>query len=265
MTVAIEMGQTTAGAAGDPGPRGTAGDPPAGAGQFGLRQIASAAPAAGTERALGAADHHRSRRRFRLAGRAFRPSGDRCRGAYRTRPAGRRRAGAHASRLHGAQSRRARRREPDAARRRLPRRAVRGRPRPLVSDAGGGGRGAAVRAGGRRRGLRRSAQALARRHDQPDVPRPQARAGRHHRHAAAGEARQERRGRSLQLPDGPHLPRHRHGARRRPARHGAAAGGSVSRSRARAVHGARPGAVAPAAAACASARPTPARATPRRG
>ena len=59
-------------------------------------------------------------------------------------------------------------------------------------------------------------------HDQPDVPRPQARPGRRHRHPAPGQARQERRGRGLQLPDGPHLPRHRHGARRRPARHGAA-------------------------------------------
>ena len=52
---------------------------------------------------------------------------DRCRGPHRARPGGRRPARAHPSRLHGAQSRGARRREPDAARERLPRRAVRGR------------------------------------------------------------------------------------------------------------------------------------------
>jgi hypothetical protein len=98
---------------------------------------------------------------------------------------------------------------------------VRGRARPLVSDARGGRRGAAVRAGGGGRGARRGAQAVARRDDQPDVPRPQARPGRHHRHAAAGEARQERCRRGFEFPDGPHLPRHRHGARRRSARHGA--------------------------------------------
>ena len=54
-------------------PGGIAGDPPAGAGQFRLRQIASAAPPARTERALGAAMHHRSRGRFRHAGRQVRP------------------------------------------------------------------------------------------------------------------------------------------------------------------------------------------------
>ena len=68
-----------------------------------------------------------------------------------------------------------------------------------------------------------------------------------HRHAATGEARQERRGRGVEFPDGPNLSRHRHGARRRSARHGAAAGGGVPRSGARAVHGAGAGAVPPSA------------------
>ena len=46
---------------------------------------------------------------------------------------------------------------------------------------------------------------------------------------------------------GPHLPRHRHGARRRPARAGAPSGGGVPRTAARAFRGARPRAVAPPA------------------
>ena len=64
-------------------------------------------------------------------------------------------------------------------------------------DAGRGRRSPALRARRRRRSLRRGAQTLARRHDQPDVPRPQARPGRRDRHPAAGQAGQERRGRSL--------------------------------------------------------------------
>jgi hypothetical protein len=56
--------------------------------------------------------------------------------------------------------------------------------------------------GCRRRGQRRCPARFARRDDQPHVPRPQARAGRHHRHPAARQARQERRGRGVQLPDG---------------------------------------------------------------
>ncbi|KAH2808718.1 hypothetical protein KXV85_005857, partial [Aspergillus fumigatus] len=157
--------------------------------------------------------------RFRHAGRTLRSSRHRGRGPHRTRPASGRRTRTAAPGLDRAQSRRSRRREPDAARGGLSRRAVRRRARPLVSDAGGGRRGAAVRPGGCRRGHGRGAQTLARRDDQSDVPRPQARPCRHHRHPAPRQARQERGGGSLELPDGPDLPRHRHGARRRPARH----------------------------------------------
>ncbi len=81
---------------------------------------------------------------------------------------------------------------------------------------------------GARRDLRRGAARVALGHDQPDVPRPQARAGRCHRHPAPRQACEERGGGGLQLPDGSHLPRHRHGARGRPARHGEAAGGEFS-------------------------------------
>jgi DNA helicase HerA-like ATPase len=49
--------------------------------------------------------------------------------------------------------------------------------------------------------------------DQPDVPRAQARARWRDCDAAAREAGQERCGRSIELPDGAHLPRYRHGAR----------------------------------------------------
>lgn len=65
-----------------------------------------------------------------------------------------------------------------------------------------------------------------------DVPWPQTRACRNHRDAAPREARQERRRRSVELPDGADLPRYRHGARRS-ARHGAASGRYDLRSPAR--------------------------------
>ena len=99
----------------------------------------------------------------------------------------------------------------------------------LVPDAGGGRRGAALRPRRSPARWRTRRAPLARRHDRPDVPRPQARPGRHHRHPAPGQAGQERRGRGVQFPDGPHLPRHRHGPRRRPAGHGEAPGGDVPR------------------------------------
>ena len=112
--------------------------------------------------------------------------------------------------------------------------------------ADGGGRGADVRPGRSRRSFGRGAQGIARCDDQPDVPGPQARPCRRHRDAASGEARQERGGGSFQLPDGPDLPRHRHGAGSRPARHGTAAGGSDPRLAARHLFGARPRRHAPA-------------------
>lgn len=224
-----------------------AGDAAPGPGQFRLGQVASAAPPAGAERAARAAGGDRSRGRFRLAGRSVRP----CRGRRHGEPArapADRAARAPAPRLGGAQSRGTRRRRAVACHGRLPRRAVRGRARPLVPDAGRGRRGAALRARHGGRGLGRSAPALARGDDQPDVPGPQARPRRRDRDAASRQARQERRGGSLELPDGPHLPRHRHAARRRPARHGPASGRDVPRSRARPVRRARAGAVEEAAA-----------------
>jgi hypothetical protein len=60
------------------------------------------------------------------------------------------------------------------------------------------------------------------------------------RHAAAGQAGQERRRRGFQLPDGAHVPRYRHGARGRSAGHGAAPGRTDPRSGAGALPGAWP-------------------------
>ena len=172
----------------------------------------------------------------------------------RARTAGHRRAGPAPSRLGRAQSRGAGSRRPVALRRAISQRSVRSRPRPVVSRAGGGGRGPVVRPRRRRRRFGRSPPHEPRRHDQSDVPGPQARARGNHRHAAAGKTGQERRRRSLQFPDGPHLSRHRHGPRRRSSRHGAPAGRGFSRPRARRLHRPWPRHRAAAVAPCASAR-----------
>ena len=84
------------------------------------------------------------------------------------------------------------------------------------------------------------------RDDQSHVPWAQAWAGRDHRDAAPRQARQERRGGSVQFPDGAHLSRHRHGARGRSAGDGAAAGRADPRSGARHVPRAGAGGVAAA-------------------
>src|ERR1700704_4651926 len=59
-----------------------------------------------------------------------------------------------------------------------------------------------------------------------------------HRNPATGEARQERRGRGVQFPHGPNLSGYRHGARRRPSGYGAATGRRLPGPGARAIHGA---------------------------
>ena len=248
MKVGIEMGAASGAKAATARSRGAAGDPPAGPGQFRLR----------ANRICCAACLNRARPGCSRC--VIDPEGDFVTladrfghvvvDAQRTEAELDRHRRAHppAPRLRRAQSRGARCRTADARRGGLSQRPVRCRARPLVSGAGGGRRGAAFRARGRRRGVGRGPQGFARRDDQPDVPRPQARACRRHRHAAPRQARQERRGRGLQLPDGPHLPRHRHGARGRSARHGAPAGRDVPRSGARPFRGAWSGAVAPAAA-----------------
>ncbi len=167
--------------AGNAGCRGAAGDAPAGAGQFRLRQVASAAPPARTERALGPAGGHRSGRRFRHAWPTA--SAMSCRRGRRaltaswTRIARRGCAEHRVSAVLNLEGLDAESQMRCAAR--LPGRPVRvptattGIPALVVVDEA-----QLFAPAGRRRGVRGGAPAFARRHDQSDVPRPQARARR---------------------------------------------------------------------------------------
>ena len=142
------------------------------------------------------------------------PEGDFRHARRKTRPRRRRRqshagrtdphrtADSRAPRLGRPRSGRPRRGSADAVLGGLPQRAVRGRSRPLVPDADRRRRGASVRARHVRRAVGGGAKGLARGDDQSDVPRSQARARRRHRHPAPCQARQERRRRGVEFPDG---------------------------------------------------------------
>ena len=240
-------GRRHLGRAGPDRPRGTARHPIARAGQFGLGKVAPTAPAAGAVGRPGAAGGDRSRGRFRHARADLWPCrgrGDRLFGA---RDRANRRPAARTPRLGGAQPRGSGGGRPDALRRDLPVGDVRCAARTLVSSAGSGRRGAALCAHHGRRGGGGGTPCLAVGDDQPDVPRAQARPRRRDRDPAPCQARQERRGRGVQLPDGAHLSGHRHGACRRPARHGAPAGGGDPRFAARHLPRARARSLPPSA------------------